>query len=50
MSHWKDQISIGLPRLAIILHDLLMVWVCWLGLHQVRYSIADAGLAASAIE
>jgi FlaA1/EpsC-like NDP-sugar epimerase len=47
MSHWKDQISIGLPRLAIILHDLLMVWICWLGLHQFRYSIADAGLAAS---
>jgi FlaA1/EpsC-like NDP-sugar epimerase len=38
MRQWKDRISIGLPRLAIIVHDLTMVWVCWLGLHQFRYS------------
>jgi FlaA1/EpsC-like NDP-sugar epimerase len=41
MSHWKDTLSIGLPRAGIIVHDLLMVWACWLGLHQLRYSIID---------
>lgn len=41
MSRWKDSISIGLPRMAVILHDLFMVWVSWLGLHQFRYSISD---------
>jgi FlaA1/EpsC-like NDP-sugar epimerase len=29
--------------MAIILHDLMMVWVCWMGLHLFRYSfVSDA--------
>ena len=36
---WKDRIGIALPRLAVVAHDLCMVWLCWLGLHQFRYSI-----------
>lgn len=39
MSSWKDQVSFGLPRVAIVAHDLMMVWLCWLGLHHFRYSI-----------
>ncbi|HST45268.1 MAG TPA: polysaccharide biosynthesis protein, partial [Luteimonas sp.] len=39
MSSWKDRVSIGMPRAAIVAHDLLMVWACWLGLHHFRYSI-----------
>ena len=39
MNHWKDRVIIALPRLAIVAHDLLMVWLCWLGLHQFRLSM-----------
>lgn len=39
MTSWKDRVSIGMPRAAIVAHDLLMVWACWLGLHHFRYSI-----------
>ncbi len=40
MAHqWKDRIGVALPRLAVVAHDLCMVWLCWLGLHQFRYSI-----------
>lgn len=27
-----------LPRAAVILHDLAMVWICWQGLHYLRYA------------
>ncbi len=36
---WKDRVGVVLPRLAVVAHDLCMVWLCWLGLHQFRYSI-----------
>lgn len=39
MKHWKDRAIIALPRLAIIAHDLFMVWLCWIGLHQFRLSM-----------
>ncbi len=26
-----------LPRLAVVVHDLAMVWLCWIGLHWLRY-------------
>ncbi|PZO63060.1 MAG: polysaccharide biosynthesis protein [Pseudoxanthomonas suwonensis] len=32
-----------LPRAAVIFHDLAMVCLAWLGLHQFRYAIASAG-------
>ena len=39
MNPWKDRIIIALPRLAIVAHDLLMVWLAWIGLHQFRLSM-----------
>ena len=35
----KDRLKYRLPRLAIILHDLAMVWICWLSLHYIRYAM-----------
>ena len=39
MVHWKDRIGVALPRMAVVTHDLFMVWLCWLGLHQFRHSM-----------
>ena len=39
MNAWRDRWSGALPRLAVVGHDLAMVWVVWLGLHWLRYSI-----------
>ena len=39
MANLKDRISVALPRVAIVVHDLCMVWLCWTGLHQFRYSM-----------
>lgn len=35
----KDRVAITLPRVAVVLHDLCMVWLCWAGLHQFRYAM-----------
>ncbi len=34
MTGFKDRFSVGLPRTAVIIHDLCMVWFAWTGLHQ----------------
>ena len=39
MSVWRDRWSGAFPRLAVVAHDLAVVWVVWLGLHWLRYSI-----------
>lgn len=39
MVNWKDRVSTTAPRMAVVAHDLCMVWLCWLGLHQFRYSM-----------
>src|SRR5690606_41932474 len=39
MNPWKDRVVIALPRLAIVAHDLFMVWLSWIGLHQFRLSM-----------
>jgi FlaA1/EpsC-like NDP-sugar epimerase len=39
MSAWKDRLKHRLPRIAVIVHDLAMVWVCWQGLHYLRYAL-----------
>lgn len=39
MSTWTHRLKYRLPRIAVILHDLVMVWVCWQGLHYLRYSL-----------
>jgi hypothetical protein len=39
MTGWKERVSIGTPRTAVVVHDLCMVWLTWIGLHQFRYAI-----------
>jgi len=39
MVQWKDRVGVVLPRMAVVTHDLFMVWLCWLGLHQFRHSM-----------
>lgn len=39
MSHAKERFGIYFPRVAIVVHDLCMVWLCWMGLYQIRYSM-----------
>ncbi len=40
MKDLRDRMSAGLPRLAVVAHDLAMVWLCWTGLHWLRYGFA----------
>ncbi|MGH8036605.1 MAG: polysaccharide biosynthesis protein [Stenotrophomonas sp.] len=43
MTPWQDRFTSLLPRAAIVVHDLFMVWACWQLLHAGRYSmLADA--------
>lgn len=44
MSTWKDRLKYRLPRLAVATHDLAMVWVCWQGLHYLRYALQPTPL------
>jgi FlaA1/EpsC-like NDP-sugar epimerase len=39
MSSLRDLWASKLPRWAVVAHDLVMVWLCWVGLHQFRYSL-----------
>ncbi len=39
MSTWTERFKYAVPRLAVVLHDLVMVWVCWQGLHYFRYAL-----------
>ena len=36
---WRDRMASRLPKVAIVIHDLLMVVVCWQGLHLARFSM-----------
>ena len=48
MIRWKESWRIAVPRAAVVLHDLLMVWLAWYGLHQFRYALqAPAGATTS---
>jgi FlaA1/EpsC-like NDP-sugar epimerase len=42
MTAWKERISIGLPRAMVVAHDLCMVWLAWIGLHEFRYAMLSA--------
>jgi len=42
MTPWKERISIGLPRTMVVAHDLCMVWLAWIGLHEFRYAMLSA--------
>ena len=44
MSGWKDRLRHRLPRLAVVGHDLAMVWICWQGLHYLRYALQPTPL------
>ena len=37
----KDIAKASLPRVAVVLHDLLMVWLVWHGLHHLRFGLAQ---------
>jgi FlaA1/EpsC-like NDP-sugar epimerase len=39
MSSWRDRLKSGLPRLAVVAHDLAMVWLVWQALHKLRFGI-----------
>ena len=39
MSNWKERAAMSLPRAAVVVHDLAMVWVAWTGLHLLRYAL-----------
>src|SRR5689334_10857011 len=39
MSSWRDRWKSGLPRLAVVAHDLAMVWIVWQALHRLRWGI-----------
>lgn len=39
MLNWKDRASWTAPRLAIVIHDLAMVGLCWAALHHFRYAL-----------
>lgn len=39
MIHWRNCLASAVPKLAVIAHDLIQVWVCWVALHAARYSM-----------
>src|SRR5699024_4968601 len=39
MTGWRDRWAGALPRLAVVLHDLGMVWLVWQGLHWLRFGV-----------
>lgn len=39
MKRLTDRLTAAAPRVAIVAHDLFMVWLCWIGLHQFRLSM-----------
>ncbi len=39
MKNWKERVGVALPRFAVVAHDLLVVWICWMGLHQFRLAM-----------
>ncbi|MBB1060492.1 polysaccharide biosynthesis protein [Marilutibacter spongiae] len=39
MSAWRDRLSAIAPRVAVVAHDLIMVWLVWEGLHRLRFGI-----------
>lgn len=46
MSILGKRLAAFLPRLAVIGHDMLMVWLCWQGLHYMRYALLPSPAAS----
>src|SRR5690606_34659265 len=42
MSSLSTRIRTSLPRVAVVVHDLFMVWLAWMGLSHCRQSALDA--------
>lgn len=42
MTVWRRQLAGNFPRIAVMWHDLVMVWACWQLLHVARYAMLDA--------
>ncbi len=39
MTRWRERWSGAVPRSAVVVHDLAMVWIVWVVLHRVRYGV-----------
>lgn len=39
MSRWSDLWQAHVPRMAVVAHDLAVVWLVWHGLHWLRYAV-----------
>src|SRR5688572_18791613 len=39
MASWRDKWRGAAPRVAVVTHDLTMVWLAWLGLHWLRLGV-----------
>ena len=44
MAVWR-QLAGNFPRIAVMLHDLVMVWACWQLLHIARYAMLEGAPA-----
>lgn len=47
MGSWRDRCKHILPRVAVAVHDLTMVWLVWQGLCHLRWAIESAHKASS---
>ena len=47
MTDMRTRLGVLGPRIAVIGHDLVMVWLCWVGLHQFRHSVMEQAPAFS---
>lgn len=45
MASWHERFAGGAPRYAVMLHDLVMVWLCWQVLLMARYALLDVAPA-----
>ena len=43
----SDRIRNGLPRAAVIVHDLFMVWAAWAGLNYFRHATLEPAIASA---
>jgi len=39
VNSWRGRTAALVPRLMVVGHDLLMVWLCWEALHHLRYAM-----------
>ncbi len=42
MTVWRQQLAGNSLRIAVMLHDLFMVWACWQLLYMARYAMLDS--------